>query len=163
VTDAALTNVVRDSGRDSQVSINGASVTGDGLSIKLNTAGLSLQFTLQESFNHAGTTSFAVTGGGALFQLGGGISTNEQKSLGIPSVAASELGDSRVGFLSQVADGEAFSLTSGHAAQAQKIVRTALDQLSSLRGRLGALQKNTIDTNVNQLQISLENLTSAES
>jgi len=35
--------------------------------------------------------------------------------------------------------------------------------VSVLRGRLGAFEKNTVDTNVNQLQITLENLTSAES
>jgi flagellin len=32
-----------------------------------------------------------------------------------------------------------------------------------MRGRLGAFQKNTIETNVNSLQVSLENVTASES
>lgn len=159
-------NVIRDAGRDVGVAINGAATLGSGLDVKLNTAGLALQFSIQEAINTlgaGGATQFAVTGGGALFQLGGGISANEQKSLGIQSVAATRLGDSNVGFLSQISDGQAYSLVNGQAARAQEIVAAAIRQISLLRGRLGAFEKNTLDTNVNQLSITLENLTASES
>lgn len=155
--------VTRDEGRDVRASINGASTLGKGLDVKLNTSGLSLEFTLQTVFNTAGNTSFAITGGGALFQLGGGISSNEQKSVGIGSVAATRLGDSKIGFLSQITDGELYSLTNGQAATAQKIVAAASQQIAILRGRLGGFEKNALETNVNQLRITLENLTSSES
>lgn len=155
--------VTRDAGRDVRASINGASTIGKGLEVKLNTVGLSLEFTVEQAFNTTGTTSFAITGGGALFQLGGGISSNEQKSIGIGSVAATRLGDSNVGFLSQITDGENFSLTNGQAAKAQEIVAAAIKQISILRGRLGGFEKNALDTNVNQLRITLENLTASES
>lgn len=163
VSDSTGAVRVRDEGRDARVSVNGASTLGDGLEIKLNTSGLGAQFTLQQAFNKAGTTTFAITGGGALFQLGAGVNSNEQKSLGIGSVAATRLGDSQIGFLSQMADGEAFALTKGQAATAQKIVNAAIKQIASLRGRLGAFEKNTLDTNISQLGITLENLTAAES
>ncbi len=39
----------------------------------------------------------------------------------------------------------------------------AIRQVSVLRGRLGAFERNTLDTNVNALNITMENLTSAES
>jgi hypothetical protein len=42
---------------------------GDGLNIKLNTTALDLELSLDETFG-IGQTSFAITGGGALFQLG---------------------------------------------------------------------------------------------
>ncbi len=166
VTDAAGggSTVTRDEGRDILVSINGASTIGDGLNVKLNTSGLSLQFSVQQVLNTVGgTTSFAITGGGANFQLGGGISSNEQKSLGFQSVAATRLGDTTLGFLSQITDGQVYSIVNGEAARAQKIVNAAIDQISSLRGRLGSFEKNTLETNIRQLQITLENLTAAES
>jgi flagellin len=163
VTNAGGAQVIRDSGRDVRVSINGASALGDGLDVKLNTTGLSLQFSVDPTFNTLGSTSFSVTGGGATFQLGGGISTNEQKSIGIQSIAATRLGDTRVGFLSQITDGEQFSLINGAAQTAQQIVNAAIKQVSTVRGRLGAFEKNTLDTNINQLQITRENLIAAES
>lgn len=163
VEDAGGSSVIRDEGRDVRVSVNGASALGAGLDVKLNTAGLSFSFTVQEAFNSSGTTRFAVTGGGATFQLGGGISSNEQKSFGLTSVAATRLGDSMLGFLSQIADGQQYSIVNGQAATAQKIVAAAIQQIAALRGRLGAFEKNTLETNIAQLQITLENLTSSES
>ena len=35
--------------------------------------------------------------------------------------------------------------------------------MATLRGRLGALQKDVIDTNVNSLSVALENVTASES
>ena len=43
------------------------------------------------------------------------------------------------------------------------IINEAIRQVSILRGRLGAFEKNTLDTNVSQLQITTENLTAAQS
>ena len=35
--------------------------------------------------------------------------------------------------------------------------------MALLRGRLGAFEKNTVQTNINSLQVALENVTSSES
>ena len=161
--DAAGAARVRDDGRDALVAINGATTQGDGLDLNLNTTGLSIQFTLRQAFNKPGATSFAITGGGANFQLGSGISSNEQSTIGLGSVAATRLGDANIGYLSQIVDGESFSLTRGQAARAQQIVASAIKQVSVLRGRLGAFEKNTLDTNASQLQITQENLIASES
>ena len=64
-------------------------------------------FTLNPEHPSAGKTSFAITGGGALFQLGSTVNSNEQISLGIPSVTAASLGDSSTGFLNQIITGGA--------------------------------------------------------
>ncbi len=51
----------------------------------------------------------------------------------------------------------------GDLLGASKIVEQAITQVTTLRGRLGAFQKTTLDTNINALNDTLEALTSAES
>lgn len=155
--------VNRDIGRDATVTVNGTSALGRGLDVFLNTSGLALELRLQESFNVVGSTTFAITGGGASFQLGPGVDSNQQVNIGVQSVAASRLGNAGVGYLSDIASGGPSSLVKGEAAQASRIIAEAIRQVSMIRGRLGAFEKNTVDTNVNQLQITLENLTASES
>ncbi|MFH1416783.1 MAG: flagellin [Planctomycetota bacterium] len=159
----ASEQVKRDIGRDVSATVNGASSLGKGLDLFLNTSALSLDLRIQEAFNLAGSTSFAITGGGATFQLGGGVDTNQQVNIGVQSTAASRLGSQTLGFLSQITSGGAYSLVAGEAARAGRIIDEAITQVSVLRGRLGAFEKNTLDTNIQQLQITLENLTASES
>ena len=149
-------------GRDAVATVNGAVTVGDGLELKVNTTGLDVDMTLNKTFG-AGKTSFAITGGGALFQLGAQVTSNQQVSIGIQSVAADKLGDGDVGFLSDVVTGGNSSLVGGQAAQASQIIERAINQVSVLRGRLGAFEKNTLNTNVNSLNVAVENVTSSES
>jgi flagellin len=149
-------------GVDAVATVNGALTVADGLNIKLNTATLDMEMTLDAAFG-IGTTSFAITGGGAKFQLGPQVNTNQQISVGIQSVAASHLGDNGIGFLSDIASGGSASLRNGGAATASKIIERATRQVAVIRGRLGAFEKNTLDTNVNSLSIALENVTASES
>ena len=44
-----------------------------------------------------------------------------------------------------------------------KVLTAAIRQVATLRGRLGALQKDVLETNVNSLSIALENVTASES
>jgi flagellin len=161
--DANGDQVKRDIGRDASATINGASALGRGLDVFLNTTSLAIELRLRESFNTIGSTSFAITGGGATFQLGSGVDSNQQVNIGVQSTAASGLGNGTLGYLADIASGGQSSLVGGQSADAAKIVAEAIRQVSVLRGRLGAFEKNTVDTNINQLQITLENLTSAES
>jgi len=149
-------------GRDAVATVNGALTTGTGLELKLNTSSLDLDLTLNKNFG-AGKTSFAITGGGALFQLGSQVASNQQVSIGIGSVAANKLGNGDVGFLSDVSTGGSASLVSGNAAAASNIIDAAITQVSVLSGRLGAFQTDTLDTNINSLSVALENVTSANS
>lgn len=149
-------------GQDAEATINGHKTVGNGLELSLNTTTLDLTLDLAETFG-MGSTSFAITGGGALFQLGGSVSTNDQVNVGLQSVAASRLGNGVVGYLSQITTEGEYSLVSGGAAQASQIINEAIRQVSVLRGRLGAFERNTLQTNVNSLNVTMENLTSAES
>jgi flagellin len=161
-TDTAGVSSNRNTGVDVMATVNGALTTGDGLSVHLNTTTLDMELTLDASFG-AATTSFAITGGGALFQLGAQVTSNQQINIGIQSVAASKLGDAEVGYLSDIVTGGGKTLVSGATADASKVIERAIRQVAVLRGRLGAFEKNTLDTNMNSLSVALENVTASES
>lgn len=149
-------------GRDVAASINGGYVVGDGLNLSLNSNYLSMDLTLDPKMG-ANSTAFTITGGGAVFQLGPHVNINEQRSFGIQSITASNLGNSAAGFLSQIVTGGAYTLNTERAASAAEIVDAAITQVAALRGRLGAFEKNTLDTNMRSLEVSLENVTASES
>lgn len=152
----------RSVGVDAVATINGALTVGDGLNVKLNTTNLDLELTLDDAFG-TGQTDFTITGGGAKFQLGPQVTSNQQVSLGIQSVAASKLGDNDVGFLSDIITGGSSSLRNGGASTASNIIERAIQQISVMRGRLGAFERNSLQTNINSLSVALENVTSSES
>ncbi|MGB7160409.1 MAG: flagellin [Tepidisphaeraceae bacterium] len=154
--------VTRDTGGDAVATVNGALTVGDGLNIKLNTTALDLEIKLDEAFG-IGQSEFAITGGGALFQLGPQVTSNQQVNIGLQSVAASKLGDADVGFLNDIVTGGTSTLVGGNARAASAIIERAIRQVAVLRGRLGAFEKNTLETNVNSLSVALENVTASES
>lgn len=167
---AQTTVANRDAGRDVNAIINGARATGVGINVSLqNSNSLSLNLLLDESVGTVAgaTTSFYITGGGALYQLGGHVITSEQENLGVQSVAASRLGGTLINneltFLSSLKTGGSNELRSENFAAASKIIAASTDEVSLIRGRLGAFEKNTLDTNVRSLQIAMENLTASES
>lgn len=154
----------RDSGEDVVALVNGNLALGDGLKLSMRSSTLNVQLLLTAT---AGTTltthNFTVTGGGAVYQIGPSVNTSQQVGFGIQSVAASRLGSETIGFLNSIVSGGDNSLIAGGAAQTEKIIASATDQVSILRGRLGAFERNTLQTSIRSQQIALENLTSSES
>jgi len=150
----------RNTGTDIVASINGVQATGNGTEISINTATLDLSATIDSTFT--GTASFTITGGGALFQLGPDVVSNQQARLGIGSVNTAQLGGTS-GALFQLGSGGLNDLSSGSLDAAASIVEEAIDQVTSLRGRLGAFQRTTLETNQQALNDTLVNLTAAES
>jgi flagellin len=155
----------KDFGEDATVNINGSQAEVHGLVASVRTGDLDVSLTLDKDFaqDTTSTSSFEITGGGARFQIGSQVNRQGQIQVGISSVSTTKLGDEVVGFLSSLASGGANSLLSANTIQSQKILTTAIRQVATLRGRLGALQKDVLDTNVNSLQIALENVTASES
>jgi flagellin len=162
VVDANGDAHTRDGGRDATATINGALTVADGLKLKVATATLDMEVNLNEDFGQ-GQSNFAITGGGALFQLGSKVTANQQVNIGLSSVAASKLGDQKDGFLNDLISGGKATLVDGNAAKASRIIEKAINQVATLRGRLGAFEKNTLETNMNSQQIALENVTASES
>lgn len=160
-TNAAGAPQRRTVGQDAVASINGTQAIGNGLTLSLNTAGLSLDLNLDAAYG-TGTQSFTITGGGAIFQLGGAVQSNQQVNIGIGSVSASRLGTALDGYLTDIVTGGAASLANS-PARASRIIDAAINQVALLRGRLGAFEKNTLQTNINSLQVALENVTASQS
>ena len=150
----------RDSGTDATGTVNGQDIVADGNNATINNGNLKAEFTVEG----ANSGSFTIDGGGATFQIGQDINTNGQVRVGIQSITASNLGGgTSPDVLSSIVTGGANSLLAGEQADAAEIVDKAILDIATLRGRLGALQRNTLETNINSLQVTLENLTSSES
>lgn len=157
-------SVNRDVGEDVLALINGSLALGDGLDLSFRTPTLNLELTLSErAATTAGTNTFSITGGGANYQIGPSINSANQVGFGVHSVAATRLGTSDLGFLNSIASDGANALTKGKAREAEAIINTAIDQISIQRGRLGAFERNTLQTTLRSQQIALENLTASES
>jgi flagellin len=170
----AVTVAQRDEGRDVQALVNGNLATGEGLKIKVNSSSLSADLLLSSAFatNPSGTaSSFYITGGGSLFQLGPDVSALQQANFGMQSIAASNLGGTLINgsiqYLNSLSTGQNNSVAAAVSrkdfTQSSDILEKAIDEISQLRGRLGAFQRNILDPNARSLTSSLENLTASNS
>jgi flagellin len=169
-----LVTAVQDAGRDVTALVNGNLATGRGTSLSINASSLGLDLQLSDTFATdptAAVSAFYITGGGALFQLGPEVTALQQSNLGIPSVAASNLGGTltsgRLEFLNSLKTGAVNSIATSVArndfTKANDILQTAIDEVTVLRGRLGAFERNVLQTNSRSLQAALENLSSSNS
>lgn len=156
---------VRDEGRDATVLVNGQLADAKGIRVDIRTGNLDGRFYLTSGFGQQTTsaTTFQVTGGGALFQLGPDVSPQAQVSIGMNSISSGSLGNSVVGFLDSIRSGGDNEVKGKNFIAAQQIIAEAINQISTFRGRLGSLQKNQIETNINSQQIALENVSASES
>ncbi|MBF0280382.1 MAG: flagellin [SAR324 cluster bacterium] len=161
VTDAA------NAGTDVRGTINGEEAVGRGqiLTGKENaphTAGLSIRYNGDQA-----TPEGEIAGTISVFQnsLNFQIGANEGQTVGVSlkSMATRTLGHgvtSESGFnaLSDI------RVTDFRGAQdALKLIDKAIEETTEERGKLGAFQKNTLQSNLNNLRVSAENLTAAES
>ena len=173
----AAANTLRDFGQDVGATINGIVATAKGTNISINTDFLDVEVEL--NYDTAGTfnaadpgalTAFTITGGGADFQLAGQVDIAGRVGLGIQNVAARELGrevltgtTAGTYFLADIGSGKDLNVADGNIDGAQQVIDNAIREVSGLRGRLGAFQKNTVGATVRNLNISMENTTAAES
>lgn len=148
-------------GVDAAGTINGQQAVGNGLTLSLNSSNLNLSFDVNSSLASGSTFSFDITGGGANFQLGPNVVSAEETRLGIPSVSSANLGGTS-GSLYTLQSGGANDLAT-NPSNASAIVQEAINQIADLRGRLGAFQSDTLQTNINALTDTVNNLTSAQS
>ncbi len=167
---SSLSAANRDSGRDVNAIVNGSLATGNGIKLSMqNQTTLSLELQLDSAFatRNGSSSTFFITGGGALYQLGGVINSSQQTNIGIQSMAASRLGgtllNGQLQFLSSLRSGGANDLNGRQFQNASSILDTSIDEVSMLRGRLGAFERNTLETNVRSLSTAIENLTASES
>jgi flagellin len=149
----------RDTGTDIVATVNGFQAQGRGNTLSINTATLDLNLTVTDGSST--DITFGINGGGALFQLGPDVVTNQQARIGVGSVNTAKLGG---------ISGRLYELRSGNDADlatdpntAANIVDQAITKVTELRGRLGAFQRTTIESNIASLGDTLANLSAAES
>jgi flagellin-like hook-associated protein FlgL len=146
-------------GRDVVASINGNRAVARGNNISINTSTLSVSMNVAGG---VGNTGFTITGGGALFQVGPDVVSQQQVRVGIGSMLTTALGG---------ADGQLYMLKKGNVASlesndegrklADRIVMQAISKVANTRGQLGAIQKGTLEPTLMVLQDSMVALTEA--
>ena len=151
----------RSYGTDTDMTINGVKAVADGLNVSTVDSTLSLSFVLNADTPDGYETNFQIIGGGATFQLGPDVVSNQQVTIGIQAINTVKLGgpSGRLYQLAKGKDADLFTDTN----KAYRIVEEAIVAITGIRGRFGALQKTTLDTNANVLADTLEALVSAES
>jgi flagellin len=150
-------------GKDAAVEVNGAAATVNGKDVTYRDNNLDVSFTLSAALNKDKTKTFGITGGGANFSLGATVNATGVASIGIQSVATSTLGDATNGYLSSLGTGGANALTTKDLTTAQTIVSESINQVSTLRGRLGAFEKYTLGATISNLGVAYENISAANS
>ncbi len=151
-------------GSDATVLINGTQATTNGLTARVSSAGFDVSITIGDAANtNGGNSTFEITGGGANFNLAPTVDLAGKVSLGIETVTTGNLGSGDSGFLSDLKSGGISNVQNGDLSKAQSVIDDAIKQVSSLRGRLGAFQKNTVGSTISSLGVALENTAAAES
>ena len=175
-TFSSAANTVKDYGQDVRATINGIAATSKGTTVHINTDFLDVEVNLD--YNTTSSTAnaaklgalsaFSITGGGADFQLASRVDISGKVSLGIGNIATREIGrfidsSGAANFLSDLSSGKALNIADGDVTSAQQVVQNAINEVSSLRGRLGAFQQNTVGASIQSLNVAVENTTAAQS
>jgi flagellin len=155
----------RDEGQDVGAIINGIAATSDGRNVRVVSDFLDIALDLSTTGAQTlgAISALTITGGGAKFNLGPNVDIQNQVSIGIENVAARNLGSLANGYLDDLGSSKAANVVDGNLETGQKIVNDAITQVSSLRGRLGAFQKNIVGATIRSLGVALENTSAAES
>ena len=146
-------------GTDIQATVNGTVASGKGNQISLSTSTLSFSMTVEAGSDTS--VNFNITGGGAMFQLGPDVVSNQQARLGISSLNTAKLGGVS-GKLFELASSGNSSLTKD-VSRASAIVDQVINKVTTLRGRLGAFQRTALESNTVSLNDTLSNLNEAQS
>ncbi len=160
----AVGDTAKDTGVDVTALINGQTANTAGLRVDVRTAALDTRLILTAAAAEAvSSTTYTITGGGAKFQITPEVTTTGQISIGFNSTSTGNLGNAVIGFLNSLRSGGANEVAKGNFLAAERIISEAINQIASQRGRLGGLQKNQLETNINSQQVQLENVTASES
>ncbi len=174
---------VQDAGQNATVDVRGVAVETDGLTAEVANAA----FTGTLAFNpgEPGATTIAQTGyaedaltdattereltlndvrGGVELQLGPGA--GDRTRFGVTGMGPQQLGrttvDGATYTLADLFSGGAASLAQNPEAALQ-VLDQAIADVAAERGRIGAFQSQTLETNLNSLAVAAENVTATES
>jgi len=107
-----------------------------------------------------GTETIQNTDSSLVFQIGPNV--GQTAKIGIKNLAASALGRNIAGNMFQ--NLSQIDVTTVQGAQdAQSVVDTVINEVSTIRGTLGSFQRNSLESNLRNLRIAEQNLTASES
>jgi flagellin len=161
------TTQLTDTGVDIIGTIGGTSFTGVG-NVLTATSGAAkgLKVSLAEDASNQTQTvtgaqgNVTVSNNSLVFQIG--ANQNQTAKIAIDSVKATGLGVGVTG--NQFASLDAIDVSSATKAQdTLAIVDAAINEITNLRGTLGAFQGNTLESTANNMRATLENTINAES
>ncbi|MCA9075322.1 MAG: hypothetical protein KDA93_09835 [Planctomycetaceae bacterium] len=161
------TTALTDTGVDVVGTIGGTSFTGSGNVLTATSGaaqGLSVQFATDPADATLTVTgaqgSVAVSDNSLIFQIG--PNENQTAKVSISKVNPTSLGAGVTG--NQFGNLNSIDVTTAAGAQdAIAVIDQAVDDVTNLRGDLGAFQQNTLDSTANNLRATLENTVAAES
>jgi len=161
------TGITNDTGVDVVGTIGGVSFTGSGNILQANSGvakGLTVQFATDAADATSSVTgaqgNVTVANNSLVFQIG--PNQNQTARVTIDRVEATALGIGVAGNqFASLADIDVSSATK--AQDAIGVIDKAINDVTNLRGDLGAFQQNTLTSTSNNLRTTLENTTNAES
>ncbi|MDT8447124.1 MAG: flagellin [bacterium] len=157
-------------GRDVKGTLNGQSAVGEGLYLtgmegakEVDGLKVKIQGQLDQEIPDGGVEVGRVflSQNALKFQVGGNY--GQTVSMNLKDVSTRQLGkgiQNESGFRS-LADLDVQSFQG--AQDAMQLIDQAITEVSSVRGELGAFQKNTLESNLNNLRVANENLVASES
>jgi flagellin len=107
-----------------------------------------------------GSETISNTDASLVFQIGANV--GQTAKVGISNMKSTSLGKNIAG--NMFTSLSAVDVTSVAGAQdSQRVIDSAISEVSNLRGKLGSFQKNTLESNLSNLRIAAQNLTASES
>lgn len=160
------TSQLTDSGVDVVGTIDGLAATGQGNTLTATDgAARGLSVSVGAAVDPTGTVTGSqgevnVVNNSLIFQIG--ANQNQTASIAINAVNSSSLGLGEAG--NQFASLADIRVTSASQSQdALGVIDAAINDITTLRGDLGAFQQNTLTSTANNLRTTLENTVNAES
>ncbi len=162
---AAHATTVAQWGKDIQGTVSGNGVGGGAVAFNAGTgftmksaAGDEINFSTAMAGGASSTYATNVTGNGTTFQIG--ANQGETATVNLASTAANNLGKSSGSTVfASVANVDVTS----NAGEVIKVLDAAISQISTQRASLGAFQKNVLESNMNSLGVTKENVAASES
>jgi len=166
VSNVSNSNVVVKNGTDVAGEINGEVSFGKGQVLTgsdgSGTAeGIKVRYT-GESIplgGNAGTVTFSQNS--LTFQIG--ANADQHSEISLRSIKTNDLGRGEKNSSNFKSLSEILVLNADQAQDAIRVIDQAIEEVSATRGKMGAFQKNNLESNLNYLRIAHENTVSSES
>jgi flagellin len=166
VSSASNTNVVVTNGTDVAGEINGEVSFGKGQILTgsdgSGTAeGIKVRYTGESTplGGNAGTVTFSQNS--LTFQIG--ANSDQHSEISLRSIKTNDLGRGEKNSSNFKSLSEILVSNADQAQDAIRVIDQAIEEVSETRGKMGAFQKNNLESNMNYLRIAHENSVSSES